>query len=104
VVRENEVLASEVQVEAGAEQLHAHGAALDVPAGSAVTPWARPAHHPIVGHTRFPQGEVARGFLVVLIGGDAFAGRTVRISGSTYRRPSAWYRAMLKYTEPSDAR
>src|SRR5258708_36342763 len=38
VMRKNEVLAAQVQVETGAQELHAHCAALDVPAWTSFAP------------------------------------------------------------------
>src|SRR4051812_38607474 len=42
VMWEDEVFAAEMQVETGSEQFHAHGAALDVPAGATIAPRAGP--------------------------------------------------------------
>src|SRR5688500_18414221 len=44
VMWKRQVLAAHMQVEAGAEDLHAHRTALDVPAGTPFAPWARPEH------------------------------------------------------------
>ncbi len=74
VMREFQILAAEVQVETFAEHFHAHGAALDVPAGPAFAERTRPENIAIVRHARFPEREVGDGFLFVFIGGNAFAG------------------------------
>src|SRR5581483_3369962 len=58
VMREDQVLAAEVQVEAGAEQFHAHGAAFDVPAWTAFAPGTRPKDVTILRHACFPEREV----------------------------------------------
>src|SRR6185295_1610880 len=54
--------------------LHAHGAALDVPAGPPFAPWTGPEDGPVRRHTRFPEREVGQGFLGVFVGGDSRAG------------------------------
>ena len=54
VMREDQVLAAQVQIEAGAEQFHAHRAALDVPARPAVPPRTRPENRPIFWRPRLP--------------------------------------------------
>ena len=58
VVREDEVEAAAVDVERFAEQLLAHGRALDVPAGAAGAPRAVPRR--LAGLGGFPEGEVGR--------------------------------------------
>src|SRR5207249_967297 len=58
VVREDQIQAAAVDVEVRAQVLHAHGRALDVPAGTAGTPGAVPGR--LAGLRRLPEGEVAR--------------------------------------------
>ena len=74
VVREKEVHAACVQVDGLAEERFAHGAALDVPAGSAAAPRTIPGVGAVVGFVSFPESEVADVFLFVGIGGCDFAG------------------------------
>ena len=71
VVREDEVDAAGVQVEARPEVAHAHGRALDVPARPTLAEARRPAGLSRLG--AFPDREVAHVVLVVLIALDAFA-------------------------------
>lgn len=73
VMWEDEVFAAEVEVEAGAEQFHAHGAALDVPAGPAFAPRAGPVDLAVVIDASFPEGEVGDGVFGVFVVADAFA-------------------------------
>ena len=56
VVREDEVHAAAVDVKRLAEVLHAHGRALDVPAGTAHAPRALPRR--LAGLLRLPEGKV----------------------------------------------
>ena len=58
-----------MQVDAGAEQSHRHGAALDVPAGAARPERRVPRR--LVGCRRLPQHEVQRVALAVVVGGAA---------------------------------
>ncbi len=74
VMGEHQVLAAEVEVEIWPEQLHAHCAALDVPAGPALAPRAVPKHLAVLRHAGLPEGEVGDRFLFVLVAADAFAG------------------------------
>src|SRR5687768_5492486 len=72
-MREHEIDAAGMNVDGRlAEQAQRHRRTLDVPAGAA---WAA-ADIPrrLAGLGRFPQHEVARAFLVVLVGVDARAG------------------------------
>ncbi len=71
VVREHQVFAAGVEVEAVAEELHGHGGALDVPAGAAGAERGLPAV--FAGLGRLPESEVAGGVLLVLIHIDARA-------------------------------
>lgn len=73
VVGEDEVFTAEVEVEAGAEQFHAHGAAFDVPAGAAFAPGAGPVDLAVVIDSGFPEGEVGDGVFGVFVVADAFA-------------------------------
>ena len=72
-MREHEVLTSQVQVEAGSQQFHPHGAALDMPSGPSFAPRTRPKYFPVFGHPRFPESEIRDGFLGILITLHAFA-------------------------------
>ncbi len=62
VVREAQVLATAVQVEALAEQVEAHHDALRVPARAPVAPWRRPRRIAVGGRAggELPQHEVGR--------------------------------------------
>ena len=71
VVREHEVVAAAVDVEAVAEDLERHRRALDVPAGPARAPRRRPRR--LAGLRRLPQREVDRAALA-LVDLDARAG------------------------------
>ena len=71
VVREHEVFAAGVEVEAVAEVLHGHGGALDVPAGTAAADGRIPGG--FAGLGGLPEGEVAGGVLLVLVEIDARA-------------------------------
>ena len=72
-MREHQVLTADVQVEARAKQLHAHGAALDVPPGPAVTPRTRPENIPIFRNPRLPEGKVRDRLLLVLVARHALS-------------------------------
>ena len=67
VMRENQVLAAHVDVETGSKYLGAHGAALDVPTGSALAPRAGPKDIAILGHSGFPEGKVRNRLLGILV-------------------------------------
>src|SRR5690348_12398970 len=67
VMGKNQILAAQMEVKTFSEHFHAHGAALDVPAGPAFTPRTRPEHVAVLRHTRLPEREVRDGFLRVLI-------------------------------------
>ena len=54
VMGESKIFATEVEVEGVAQQFHAHGAALDVPAGPPFAPRAGPEHLAIFGHAGLP--------------------------------------------------
>ena len=71
VVREDEVDAAGVDVEARPEVAHAHRRALDVPARPALAEGRRPAGLARLG--ALPEREVAHVVLVVLVGLDALA-------------------------------
>src|SRR3954471_1857285 len=62
-----------MEIEAGAEQIHAHGAALDVPARTAFAPWTRPKDFAIFRNACLPKGKIGNGFFGVFVGADAFA-------------------------------
>ena len=74
VMRKFQILAAEMQVKAFAEQFHAHGAALDVPAGPAFAERTWPENIAVIRHSRFPEREVGDGFLFIFIAGNTFAG------------------------------
>ena len=71
VVREHQVFAAGVQVEALAQVLHGHGGALDVPAGTAAADGGIPGG--FAGLGGLPEGEVAGRVLLVLVDVDAGA-------------------------------
>ena len=71
MMREGQVFPANVNIKAGAQIFHAHGAALDVPAGPALAPRAGPGDPPVFRHPRFPQCEIGNGFLAVFIAGHA---------------------------------
>src|SRR4051812_31461820 len=73
VMRENQIFAAHVDIEAGPEQFHAHCAALDVPAGSAFAPWTGPKYIAVVGHARLPQRKIRDRLFLVFITGNALA-------------------------------
>ena len=66
VVREDEVGAAAVQVEGGAELVHRHHRALDVPTGAADAERRRPRR--LVGERRLPEHEVERITTVRVVG------------------------------------
>src|SRR5690242_21943003 len=74
VMRKHQILAAEMQVEARSEQFHAHGAALDVPAGTAFAPRARPEHVAIFRDTRFPEGKIGDGLSFIFVAAHALPG------------------------------
>ena len=67
---EHKVLTARMDIEGGTQKLHAHGAALDMPAGPAFAPGAIPRG--LAGLRALPEGEV-KGVLLVLGGVDAGA-------------------------------
>src|ERR1043165_1837626 len=67
VMREHQILAAEMQIEGRPEDFHAHGAALDVPAGPAFAPRAWPEHAAVLRYARLPQREIGHGFLRVIV-------------------------------------
>ena len=71
VMREDEILPAAVDVDRLAEAAARHGGALNVPAGTPLSPRRRPAR--LAGLRALPQGEV-HGVLLELAGGDARAG------------------------------
>src|SRR6185436_19290360 len=73
-MRKNQVFTTEMQIEARAEQLHAHRRTLDMPTGAAFTPWARPENVSIFRSARFPERKVGDGLLGVFVVPGAFAG------------------------------
>jgi len=73
-MRKDQVLAAEVEIEAGSQGMHAHGAAFDVPAGAAFAPWAWPEDGAVIGDARLPEGEIGQGILGVFVVADAGAG------------------------------
>src|SRR2546422_9775430 len=73
MMRENKIFAAQVQIETGAENLHAHRAALDVPAGAAIAPRTRPKYLPVLGRARLPEREISDGFFGVIIALHPFA-------------------------------
>jgi len=64
-MRENQILAAEVQIKARARIFRAHRAALDVPAGTAFAEGAGPENVAILRHARLPEREIGDGFLGV---------------------------------------
>src|ERR1700731_2332108 len=67
VMWENIVHAAAVDIDLIAQNGRCHCAALNVPSGSARSPWRIPFHIAIVFVPRFPKREVADVLLVVLI-------------------------------------
>src|ERR1022692_2239174 len=74
VMREHQILAAEMQIKARTENLHAHGAALDVPAGTTFAPRTGPENVAVVRRALLPEREVGERVLGVFIGLDPFAG------------------------------
>ena len=70
VVGECEVDAAGVDVEVVLEVLHAHGRALEVPAGAALAPWALPEDVAVAGFAAFPEDEVCHGVALVFVAID----------------------------------
>src|SRR5580765_8268928 len=58
MMREHEVFAAEMEVEACAEEFHAHCATFDVPARASVAPGAWPCDHIVITCARFPEREI----------------------------------------------
>jgi len=71
VVREHQVFAAGVQIEAVTEKFHGHCRALDVPSRPAFTEWRLPGGFARLGC--LPQREVAHGVLLVFVGIHACA-------------------------------
>src|SRR5215510_11948309 len=67
VMREDVVDAAAVNINLVAQQCCGHRAALDVPAGTAWSPWRIPFHVAVFFVPRFPQREIADVFLVVFV-------------------------------------
>src|SRR6476620_2463259 len=67
----DQIYAADMQIKGLAEILHRHRRTLDVPTGPATSNWRLPTG--FVHFRRFPQREVARIFLFVLVGIDAVA-------------------------------
>src|SRR3989442_6219055 len=74
MMRKCKVFAAEMQIEARPKDFHAHGAALDVPAGTALAPGARPEDLAVFGHTGFPEREICNRVFRVFIALHALAG------------------------------
>src|SRR5215469_10557344 len=74
VMRENQIFAAQMQVKTLPQDFHAHGAALDMPSGTAFTKRAGPCDVAVVGRARFPERKIGDGFLGVFVILDAFAG------------------------------
>ena len=76
MVGEKQVHPAGVQVDGGAEQRLAHGAAFDVPAGAALGGAVRagPFDVAVLGLVGLPEGEVADVFLFVGVGGLGLEG------------------------------
>ncbi len=58
VMRKFQILATEMQVEACAQHLHAHGGTFDVPAGPAFAPWAGPEDLAVLRHACLPERKI----------------------------------------------
>ena len=69
VMRENQVHAAAMNVKGFAQVLHAHGGAFDVPSGASRANLRFPEI--LALFFRFPEDEIARVFLVVLVRVDA---------------------------------
>src|SRR5207253_905226 len=67
VVRKNVVDTAAVNIELIAEQGGSHGAALNVPTGSAAAPWAIPRYVTIFFVPGFPEREIPHVLLVVFV-------------------------------------
>src|SRR5690606_16654093 len=76
VVREDQIYTATVNVEVLAEVFQRHGAAFQVPAGTALAPRTRPEVGAILGLARLPEGEIGDRVLAVFIavsgGGGGF--------------------------------
>ena len=73
VVGKNVVHAAAMDVDGLAEHPCRHGAALDVPAGTTLSPRALPTNGSIFSDPCLPEGKVGDGFLVVLVAGNPLA-------------------------------
>ena len=67
VVWKDEVDATTVEVEVLAEVFENHGAALQVPPGTTLTPGAGPEIRPVFWLASFPENEIGEGVPLVLI-------------------------------------
>src|SRR5258707_6444466 len=74
VMRENQILATEMQIKTRAENFHSHRAAFDVPAGTAFAKRTRPENLAVVRRARFPERKIGDGFFRVFVAFDALAG------------------------------
>src|SRR5260370_4345872 len=79
VMRKNQIDATGVQVESFAQIFHGHGRALDMPTGPAAPDAGVPGRF-FWFVWGFPESEVARVFLLVLVRVHAFAG-AIDVSG-----------------------
>src|SRR5436190_6069781 len=67
VMRKHQVFTAQMEIETGSEQFHAHGAALDMPAGPAFAPGTGPEHRAVFWSACLPEREIRHGFLLVFI-------------------------------------
>ena len=74
VMGEDVVDAAAVDVDGLAEKSGRHGAALDVPSGTPLSPRALPSDGSILGDPGLPEGEVGDGFLLVLVARNPLSG------------------------------
>src|SRR5260370_18825860 len=72
MMREHQVFTPQMEIEDRAEELHAHGAALDVPSGPPFSPRGRPKDLAVLGHPRLPQCEISHRLLLIFIAADSF--------------------------------
>ena len=70
VVREGEVFASQMKIEAGPQKRHAHGGTFDMPSGSSFAPRAFPEHDSVTRNPGLPQREIGQVVLVVGVARD----------------------------------
>src|SRR5436190_5716964 len=73
VMRKNEIFTTEMQIKTRPKNLHAHGAAFDMPTGTAFAPRTRPKNISIFRNTGFPERKIGQSLLGIFVRTDSFA-------------------------------